>query len=231
MPIERSTPYSSHNLTEVRSLWEDISIDDGMVALPNSFVQDKHLPEAQRFPWDDGKGLYFLNGYHNLHCLVKDSPPVFPSRATLIYTVTFADSKQRSVHIALMEFYFNEPQSRRFEHVLHCMDALRQDIHCNADDMPRYTTITKDPESGIGQARMCRDWSQLQRWARGYNACYKFVNQTATGFPQVLRFTYCPEGSPYIDKIREAFGKAGKREEDDPANLETRGYALPLVER
>ena len=71
VPIERSTPYSSHNLTEVRSLWEDISIDDGMVALPNSFVQDKHLPEAQRFPWDDGKGLYFLNGYHNLHCLVR----------------------------------------------------------------------------------------------------------------------------------------------------------------
>ena len=70
IPIERSTPYSSHNLTEVRSLWEDISIDNGMVALPDSFVQEKGLPEAQRFPWDEDKGLYFLNGYHNLHCLV-----------------------------------------------------------------------------------------------------------------------------------------------------------------
>lgn len=30
------------------------------------------LPEAQTFPWDDNKGLYLLNGYHNLHCLVGD---------------------------------------------------------------------------------------------------------------------------------------------------------------
>ena len=68
--IERSTPYSSHNLTEVRELWEAISIDDGMVALPDSFVAETRLPKAQRFPWDPSKGLYFLNGYHNLHCLV-----------------------------------------------------------------------------------------------------------------------------------------------------------------
>lgn len=111
-----------------------------------------------------------------------------------------------------MEFHSNEPQSRRFEHVLHCMDSLRQDIHCQADDTPRYTTITKDPESGVGQTRMCRDWSQLERWATGFNACYRFVNQTATGFPQVLRFTYCPEGSRYIDKIKQVFGEKGGME-------------------
>ena len=107
-----------------------------------------------------------------------------------------------------MEFRFNEPQTRRFEHVLHCMEALRQDIICNADDTPRYTTISKEPESGVGQARMCRDWGKLERWARGYNSCFSFVNQTASGFPQVLRYTYCPEGSPYIDTVRETFARA-----------------------
>ena len=66
-----NTPYSTHNLTEVRKIWEEISIDDGMVALPDVFSSKKELPEAQRFPWDDSKGLYFLNGYHNLHCLVS----------------------------------------------------------------------------------------------------------------------------------------------------------------
>ena len=71
MSIDHSSPYSSHNLTEVRELWEAISIDDGMVALPDTFVATMGLPKAQRFPWDEKKGLYFLHGYHNLHCLVR----------------------------------------------------------------------------------------------------------------------------------------------------------------
>ena len=29
------------------------------------------LPVAQRFPWDQSKGVYLLNGHHNLHCIVS----------------------------------------------------------------------------------------------------------------------------------------------------------------
>jgi hypothetical protein len=122
------TAYGGSNLTEVRQLWEDISIDDGMVVLSDDFVVSHGLITAQRYPWNHSRGLYFLNGYHNLHCL-------------------------RAGHIALMEFAHVEPQSRRFHHVLHCMEALRQDIICNADDTPRYTTSSLVPESGVGQLR------------------------------------------------------------------------------
>ena len=108
-----------------------------------------------------------------------------------------------------MEFVNGEKQSRHFGHVLHCMDSLRQDILCNADDTPRYTTITKVPESGIGQTRQCRDWGSLERWARQYNACYRYINQTAVGFPNVQRFRFCPQGSPYAEEVDRVFGELG----------------------
>lgn len=41
------------------------------MALPQKFVSEKGLPHAMRFPWDDDKGVYLLQGYHNLHCLVS----------------------------------------------------------------------------------------------------------------------------------------------------------------
>lgn len=155
-----------------------------MVALPDSYVAAHGLPLAQRYPWDSSKGLYSLNGYHNLHCL-------------------------RAVHISLMEFALGERQSRRFEHVLHCMEALRQDIICNADDTPRYTTADQVPESGVGQVRMCRDWDRLEAWAHQYNACYRFINQTASGFPNVLRYTFCPQDSPDIPEVERIMGGTG----------------------
>ena len=66
-----STPFSSDNLTAAHNMWKTIDEDSGVVALDNSFTQAHGLPQSQRFPWDKSKGLYLLNGYHNLHCLVS----------------------------------------------------------------------------------------------------------------------------------------------------------------
>lgn len=89
----------------------------------------------------------------------------------------------------------------------HCADTLRQDILCNADDTPRYSTETRVPETGVGQVRMCRSWDRLEEWAARYNACYKFVNQTAGDFPVVQRFVYCPRGSPFKEEVEKVFGE------------------------
>lgn len=51
-------------------LWEEISVDNGTVALSDSYVEAMGLPLSQRFPWDQEKGLYLLNGFHSMHCLV-----------------------------------------------------------------------------------------------------------------------------------------------------------------
>ncbi|MCJ1478394.1 hypothetical protein MMC13_007074 [Lambiella insularis] len=71
------------------------------------------------------------------------------------------------------------------------MDSLRRDILCAADDTPRYTTITKSPESAIGQVRMCRDWGRLKQLG-----------------DQFERFRVCPEGSGYEEKVKEHFADA-----------------------
>ena len=71
---------------------------------------------------------------------------------------------------------------------------------CNADDTPRYTgrlnqqASAKRPTSGIGQFRMCRDWSKLEQWAVQHSACYKAINNSDAGFPPIERYKFCPNG-------------------------------------
>lgn len=54
-------------------VWADIGIDDGIVALPDSYVESMGLPTSVRFPLDQDKGIYVLNGFHSMHCLVCGS--------------------------------------------------------------------------------------------------------------------------------------------------------------
>lgn len=71
LPFEWTTDYASTNLTFSGELWESINFDKGMVALPNGWTDSMQLPRAQAFPWDHEKGLYILNGFHVIHCLVR----------------------------------------------------------------------------------------------------------------------------------------------------------------
>ena len=60
-------------------------------------------------------------------------------------------------------------------HSYHCLDALRMEVLCNADDTPRYTGMNQENKaSGTGQSRMCRDWSQLESWATTNSACWRY---------------------------------------------------------
>ncbi|PLB51571.1 hypothetical protein P170DRAFT_506552 [Aspergillus steynii IBT 23096] len=165
--IYQSTPYVSDNLSSVAHLWESLSGDPGVVALPQAFVSETHLPRAMRFPWDHDKGVYLLQGFHNLHCL----------RTLFRYAWT---SEQRL------------PQRIAFSHILHCLDQLRQDVLCNADDTPRYAGFQSPPGTGAGQVRLCRDWEQLERWAVERSACFRHEDETPGRL--VDRFKFCPGG-------------------------------------
>jgi hypothetical protein len=70
--IYPDTDYTSDNFTAVTSLWEKLSGDPGVVALSSEYVKEKRLPYALRFPWDEDKGVFLLQGFHNLHCLVSE---------------------------------------------------------------------------------------------------------------------------------------------------------------
>ena len=70
--------YTSHNRTIANAAWDGVKIDLGLVALSDAFVEEHALLPSQRFPWDASKGIYVINAYHNLHCLVSGNPgPLF----------------------------------------------------------------------------------------------------------------------------------------------------------
>lgn len=72
MPWTSKSPYFGEDEAAADRLWDDINIDNGTVALSDTFVEAMGLPTAQRFPWDQEKGVYLLNGFHSLHCLVRE---------------------------------------------------------------------------------------------------------------------------------------------------------------
>lgn len=64
--------FTNENRTIADAAWSSPDLDSevGLVALTNEYAKSKGLLPAQRWPWDHSKGIYILNGFHNLHCLV-----------------------------------------------------------------------------------------------------------------------------------------------------------------
>jgi hypothetical protein len=83
------------------------------------------------------------------------------------------------------------------------MDMLRQDIVCNADDTPLFSSrgVTKD--AGLGQERMCRSWDKLTAWAESQTACYAMINETQGVDTTLSRYRYCTQDSPYYTRIKK----------------------------
>lgn len=109
-----------------------------------------------------------------------------------------------------MEYRKNLPQSLPTTHITHCLDSLRDQIICNADDTPRFThyRTEKGHLTGNDQRRQCRNWSDFEIWARKHNACYRYGDPTWDERSQYERFMYCPDDSPYLPAVKEFFEKA-----------------------
>ncbi|KAI1342869.1 hypothetical protein F5Y15DRAFT_428838 [Xylariaceae sp. FL0016] len=172
-PFVVVTPYSSDNETLQDQLWHDINVDAAVIALSDEWASEHNLRAAQRFPWDQTKGIYILHGYHNLHCL-------------------------KIVYLSLSEYRRRVPQTRSWHHISHCMDALRRQILCDADDTPRATDHRAEVMSGVWQHRKCRTWDDLEAFAKRHTACYKRPENPDAGGDLILeRFKHCPPGSGY----------------------------------
>lgn len=171
--IHRHFPTEQRTMAEEE--WLRYDADVGQIALDDTFSSSMHLPPTQRWPWNFTKGMYYLQGYHNLHCL---------------YTVR--DS--------LVEFREGRLQSEHPTHVDHCLIELRDDVLCNADDTPRYTGGEFGKESGeVEQTRMCRSWDRLVDWAMERSACYRSPEDPFDGVNELERYKFCPDGStPWV---------------------------------
>ena len=69
--VSKSVYFGEGTEEDADRAWDSISIDNGSIALDPAYVQKMGLPHAQPFPWDATKGIYLLNGYHSMHCLVR----------------------------------------------------------------------------------------------------------------------------------------------------------------
>jgi hypothetical protein len=168
------TEYSTANESYQNQLWHDINVDSAVVALSDEWAAQHDLRTAQRFPWDQSKGIYILHGFHNLHCL-------------------------KIIYIALSEFRIGHPQTRSWHHVSHCVDALRRQILCDADDTPRATDRREEVVSGVHQHRKCRSWDELEAFAKRHTACYKRPeNPESDPHSKLDRFKHCPPDSGYV---------------------------------
>ncbi|MCJ1312465.1 hypothetical protein MMC25_006139 [Agyrium rufum] len=160
------------------AFWDNINLDAGIVALPHQFVEEQGLPEAFPFPWEPTRGVYLLNGYHSVHCLKR-------------------------IRKTIVELRRGEEPSYPWAHTDHCLSSLLDDAFCAADDTPK-----KDQDSPGTQYRQCRDWSELEAWARQHTACYKFINETSSTLPLLDRYQFCPADSPYWGEVRKWYPDA-----------------------
>ena len=87
-------------------------------------------------------------------------------------------------------------------HVMHCLDALRDDVLCHADDTPRYTTNSSGTRTGEGQMRQCRDWSKLEAWAAHYSGCWRYISKKNDERDEIERWRFCEPGTPYYDRVQ-----------------------------
>ena len=63
------------NLTAVKEVdqaWDGILPGHGVVAIDHKLAADQGLPLSMSLPDDHSKGVYILDAYHQIHCLVGD---------------------------------------------------------------------------------------------------------------------------------------------------------------
>ena len=99
-----------------------------------------------------------------------------------------------------------------WEHLQHCLDTLRQDIMCHADDTPLYGRL--DTNHGHGQVVQCRDWNKLIAWSQDLerNACYHQISDYREVIHGIEKYAFCPPGSPYGKAAEDYFKKWGHKE-------------------
>lgn len=96
-------------------------------------------------------------------------------------------------------------------HALHCVDHMRKDAMCQADDYPLPSPPSTYGTPGPrGQSRVCKNWDALVTWAEEHNACYQHMSDDEEGFAEsheeIERYKNCPESSPYFQTMQEYFG-------------------------
>jgi hypothetical protein len=207
-PYHAMTEYWHANATEdeMDAAWDAIDTGPMAVALHDKFAKRVGLSATTRFPWDTERGVYYLKGMHDLHCLVCHMSEGLKSQLSPL---------QKLVRKAIVSKHNNSTQTFDLRHMYHCLDGLRQDIMCMADDTPMPAPARH--HVGDGQIRKCRNWNKMIDWAMEpeRHACYKWDDyREATNTLEL--FAHCPPESPYYEFQEAYFEYHGHKDPYEP---------------
>ncbi|KAL2037577.1 hypothetical protein N7G274_009690 [Stereocaulon virgatum] len=113
-------------------------------------VWDSMIPNGLGYVRDADTAMNtsVISAFHNLHCLY--------TIRRAYYSTSEGD---------LEDFDFGK---ERKPHVAHCFDYLRQGISCSADSTIEPAVDTVNGFLGAGFPRQCRDFGELQDWAKDH---------------------------------------------------------------
>ncbi|KAJ5405736.1 fluconazole resistance protein 1 [Penicillium sp. CMV-2018d] len=133
-------------------MWDSINLDAMVIAPTIEWAQEMGLTDSWDFPWDRKRKIYFLKVIHQMHCL-------------------------KNIRRAVKQLMSKEENNVKFAHIEHCLDTLRQDLMCKADDTP-MPSLELVNAAGEGQVLKCKNFDKLVAWAKhpDRDACYKRGN-------------------------------------------------------
>ncbi|CAI7631838.1 unnamed protein product [Penicillium discolor] len=139
-------------MTHSDKMWDSINLDAMVIAPTIEWAQDMGLTDSWDFPWDPKRKIYFLKVIHQLHCL-------------------------KNIRRAVKQLMSKEENNVKFTHIEHCLDTLRQDLMCKADDTP-MPSLELVNAAGEGQVLKCKNFDKLIAWAKhpDRDACYQRGN-------------------------------------------------------
>lgn len=72
VPYRAYSEYWDPNISDevTDRAWDAINTNPMAVFLHNAFARNIGLQPSTRFPWDTERSIYYLKGFHDLHCLV-----------------------------------------------------------------------------------------------------------------------------------------------------------------
>ena len=199
------TDYGGSNSTLADQLWEAIDSSPIIVALTDEYATAHDLEISVRFPWDDTKGIYHVKAFHHLHCLVGSCHLILVSLANIL-------RKQKSFRKAYTDMRLGNSQIVPTDHVYHCLDTLRQDVMCLADDTPMPTSNAIH-HIGNGQIRQCRNWDKLVAWTQEpeRHGCYRMLDDYRKVPHTLEEFDFCNKDSQYYPVAKEYFEQYGHK--------------------
>ncbi|KAK1139856.1 hypothetical protein N8T08_011101 [Aspergillus melleus] len=187
IPYAHDTEYTSSNETHADYMWDSLNIDPMIIAPTLEWAESMNLPASWVFPWDPNRRIYFVKVFHQLHCLKV---------------------MRRSFHDLRTDGESPIPVG----HVEHCLDSLRQDLMCAADDTP-MPSLELLNGSGEGQMMQCKDFDKIVAWTQApeRNACYKrlITSDYRPIVHSIERYAFCPADSPHFAAMSRYFEEHG----------------------